>query len=158
MRATIIPAQITTVEDKIAGSLNFTQIVLLMVPVLWGTLIFAVLTPAMKISISKIGLVLIVTTVCLVLSIRVKDKIVADWLRILLRYTLRPKYSLSDKNDLTERSIDLPVLSSAKATHKTPVKAQKKPSSEPTVSDLIRLEQVLNSKVLAVSYRLVKKV
>jgi len=29
MRTTIIPAQITTVEDKIAGSLNMTQILIL---------------------------------------------------------------------------------------------------------------------------------
>ena len=42
MRTTVIPAQITTVEDKIAGSLNLTQILILMIPVFWATIVYAV--------------------------------------------------------------------------------------------------------------------
>jgi len=60
MRTTIIPAQITTIEDKIAGSLNFSQILLLMAPVLWGTLVYTLFSPVMKIAPYKIGLVLFV--------------------------------------------------------------------------------------------------
>jgi hypothetical protein len=37
MRTRVIPAQITTVEDRIAGNLNLTQILLLMIPVILGT-------------------------------------------------------------------------------------------------------------------------
>lgn len=156
MRTTIIPAQITTVEDKIAGSLNFVQILLLMTPVLWGTLVYAVFSPTMKIAPYKISLVLIVTLLSLVLALRVKDKIVAEWIGILLRYKLRPKFYFFNKNDLTERSIDLPfepALSHKKAT----VKAGKKQLKELSIKELIKFEQAMESKNLAVSFRYGKK-
>ena len=35
MRTTIVPAQMTTVEDRIAGNLNFTQIFLLVTALLY---------------------------------------------------------------------------------------------------------------------------
>lgn len=42
MRSTVIPAQVTTVEDTIAGNLTITQIMLLIAPVLLSTAIYAV--------------------------------------------------------------------------------------------------------------------
>ena len=156
MRTTIIPAQITTVEDKIAGSLNFAQILLLMTPILWGTLVYAVFIPGMKLAPYKISLVLIVTTLSLVLALRVKEKIVAEWIRVLLRYKLRPKFYIFNKNDLTERNIDLPfepVLNHKKAV----VKGGKKQLKELSIKELIKFEQAMASKTLAVSFRYGKK-
>lgn len=157
MRTTIIPAQITTVEDKIAGTLNFAQILLLMTPVLWGTLVYAVFAPAMKFASYKIGLVIVVTAISLILAIRVKDKIVAEWLGVLLRYKLRPKYYVANKNDLSERVVDLPLIESVKISKKLSVKASIKNYKTPSIGDLIRLEQALNSKSLAVSFRYGRK-
>ncbi len=156
MRTTIIPAQITTVEDKIAGSLNFAQILLLMTPILWGTLVYSVFIPAMKLVPYKISIVLIVSVLSLVLALRVKDKIVAEWIGILLRYKLRPRFYIFNKNDLTERSIDLPfepLQNHKKAT----VKAGKKQLKELTIKELIKFEQAMESKNLAVSFRYGKK-
>lgn len=152
MRTTIIPAQITTVEDKIAGSLNFTQILLLMAPVLWGTLIYAVFSPMMKIAAYKIWLVLVVAAICLTLALRVKEKIVAEWIAVLLRYKLRPKYYLFNKNDLTERIVDLPYIEPVMRLKKTLVKNTKK-HHELSIKELIKLEQALSSRRLAVSFR-----
>src|SRR5258706_11439844 len=115
MRTTIIPAQITTIEDKIAGSLNFTQILLLMTPVLWGALVYTLFALVMKLAPYKIGLVLFVTMISLILAMRVKEKIVAEWLGILVSYRLRPKYYLFTKNDITERIVDLPFIEIAKS-------------------------------------------
>lgn len=152
MRTTIIPAQITTIEDKIAGSLNFTQILLLMAPVLWGTLVYLLFSPIMKLAPYKIGLVLFVTLICLVLAMRVKEKIVAEWLGILLSYRLRPKYYLFTKNDATERIVDLPFIETTKAHKKASLQSFKK-QSELSIKELIKLEQAMNSKQLAVSFR-----
>ncbi len=152
MRTTIIPAQITTVEDKIAGSLNFTQILLLMAPVLWGTLVYAIFVPMMKIAAYKIWLVLIVTMICLTLALRVKEKIVAEWIAVLLRYKLRPKYYLFNKNDLTERVVDLPFIEPAIRLKKTVAKHANK-HHELSIKELIKLEQALSSRRLAVSFR-----
>lgn len=153
MRTTIIPAQITTVEDKIAGSLNLTQIILLMAPVLWGTLVYIVFAPAMKIAPYKIGLVFSVTLIFLLLALRIKEKIVVDWIGVLLRYKTRPKYYLFTKNDLTERVVDLPFIESVQSTKKVVVKNQRKRQSELSIEDLIKLEQAMGSKRLAVSFR-----
>lgn len=156
MRTTIIPAQITTVEDKIAGSLNFAQILLLMTPVLWGTLVYAVFSPSMKLAPYKISLTLIVTLISLALALRIKDKIVAEWIGVLLRYKLRPKFYLFNKNDLMERTIDLPI--EPISHHKQiAAKSPKKQMRELSVKELIKLEQALNSKNLAVSFRYGRK-
>lgn len=156
MRTTIIPAQITTVEDKIAGSLNFTQILLFMIPVLWGTLVYAVFSPVMKLSPYKISLVLVVTAISLVLALRIKEKIVAEWIGIILRYKLRPKFYIFNKNDVSQRSIDLPVEPTVH--HKKVLeKSNTKNIKELSIKELIKFEQAMASKNLAVSFRYGRK-
>jgi hypothetical protein len=156
MRTTIIPAQITTVEDKIAGSLNFAQILLLMLPVLWGTLVYAIFIPTMKLAPYKVSLVLLVSAISLVLAVRIKDKIIAEWIGILLRYKLRPKFYIFNKNDITERLVDLPFESAA--NHKKAVaKTTKRLTKELSIKELIKFEQAMASKNLAVSFRYGRK-
>lgn len=152
MRTTIIPAQITTVEDKIAGSLNFTQILLLMAPVLWGTLVYVLFAPMMKIAAYKIWVVLVVAVICLTLALRVKEKIVAEWIAVLLKYKLRPKYYLFNKNDLTERTVDLPFVEPTISLKKALAKNTKR-HHELSIKELVRLEQAMSSRRLAVSFR-----
>ena len=105
MRTTIIPAQITTVEDKIAGSLNMTQILLMITPILVDTLIYVAFFPQSKINIFKIILMLIITTTFFLLALRIKGKIVLMWLIVLFNYQLRPKYYLFNKNSLYQRDM-----------------------------------------------------
>lgn len=99
MRTTIIPAQITTVEDTIAGNLTLTQILLLLAPVLVATGIYAVLPEKMSFSVYKIVLTIFISFVFTILAIRVKGKIVLSWLGILLTYFSRPKFYFFDKNN-----------------------------------------------------------
>jgi len=146
MRTTIIPAQITTVEDKIAGSLNMTQILILMFPVLWTALVYLLFYPAMKLTLYKLLLILLVTVVCVILILRIKDKIIAEWLGVLLKYRLRPKYYLFNKNDLTNRTVDVPDFPlefiTAKKTVKEFVKAK---ATDVKLADLIKLENFISS-------------
>jgi len=155
MRTTIIPAQITTVEDKIAGSLNMTQILILMFPVLWTALIYILFAPAMKLVPYKLGLIGVVIVVCLILVIRIKDKIVAEWLGVVLRYQFRPKYWLYNKNDTTNRIIDIPDIPDiAISKRKITKKASSDQKTEINISDLVRLEQLIDSGKVAVRYQM----
>ena len=155
MRTTIIPAQITTVEDKIAGSLNMTQILILMFPVLWTALIYILFAPAMKLVPYKLGLIGVVIMACLILVIRIKDKIVAEWLGVVLRYQFRPKYWLYNKNDTANRIIDIPDIPDiAISKRKTTKKASSDQKTEINISDLVRLEQLIDSGKVAVRYQM----
>lgn len=155
MRTTIIPAQITTVEDKIAGSLNMTQILILMFPVLWTALIYILFAPAMKLAPYKLGLIGIAIVICLILVIRIKDKIVAEWLGVVLRYQFRPRYWLYNKNDATNRIIDIPDIPDIVVNkRKTTKKASSDQKTEINISDLVRLEQLIDSGKVAVRYQI----
>ncbi len=152
MRTTIIPAQITTVEDKIAGSLNMTQILLLMAPIVWTALVYTLFFPTMKLVPYKLVLIVSVTALCLVLALRIKDKIVAAWLGILLSYRMRPKYWLFNKNDLTNRTLDIPELPAEHVTikkHATSIHAK---ASNIALSDLMKLEYLIGSGKVAIRY------
>lgn len=108
MKTTIVPAQVTTVEDKIAGNLGFTQLLLLVTPVFLGAAVFVVLPPLFKVTVFKTALVAILAVVCILLSIRIKGVIVLNWMLILLRYNNRPRHYIYNKNDSYLR--DMPAI------------------------------------------------
>ena len=160
MRTTVIPAQITTVEDKIAGNLNLTQIVILMVPVFWTAVVYAIFLPVMRLSLYKLPVILVVLVVCLILSLRIKGKVVVEWLAVLLRYHFRPKYFLFDKNDPYLRTLDLPVFEK-KPMHIPRYKVVKKEIKN-TVSifnlgDTIKFDNLLGNPGYSVRYKSGKK-
>ena len=158
MRTTIIPAQITTVEDKIAGSLNMTQILIMMFPVLWTALVYILLFPSMKLTSFKLVLIIFATATSSILALRIKDKIVAEWLGVLFKYRLRPKYYLFNKNDLTNRTIDIPELPIEQITVKKSVKKiSKSQNMNLDILDQVRLEHLINSGKVALHYQLSKK-
>lgn len=98
MKMTVVPAQVTTVEDRIIGNLGFSQILLLIVPVFASAGIFALLPPFIGSAIYKYVIMGIVAMIFCILAIRIKGKILAFWLVTILRYNLRPKYYLFNKN------------------------------------------------------------
>jgi len=155
MRTTIIPAQITTVEDKVAGSLNMTQVLILMTPILWTAIVYILLIPSMKLTSLKLMLIIISTTISGILALRIKDKIVAEWLGVLLKYRLRPKYWLYNKNDITNRTIDIPDIPDiALVARKSSKKNVNKHKTEINISDLVRLQELIDSGKVAVRYQM----
>ncbi|MBI2600937.1 PrgI family protein [Candidatus Daviesbacteria bacterium] len=156
MRTTVIPAQITTVEDKIAGNLNLTQILILMVPIFWSAIVYVLVLPSMKLTWYKLPLVLIVLFVCLILSMRIKGKVVLSWLMVILRFNLRPKYFLFNKNDSFLRTMDLPVFEKKqlKLFTKSPVKKEvKRINPNFAVTDLIQLEKLITDPKYTLSFK-----
>ncbi|HEY1835216.1 MAG TPA: hypothetical protein VGG13_00120 [Candidatus Saccharimonadales bacterium] len=99
MKSTIVPAQITTVEDKIAGSLTLSQLLLLAAPVFGGAILYILFPPNLRFTPYKIGVSGILLLAFSLMAIRVKGKILLLWAIILARYNLRPRYHIYDKNE-----------------------------------------------------------
>lgn len=103
MRTTIVPAQVTTVEDRVAGNLGVSQLILFAIPVFGGSLLYAGLPPVMGIATYKFVIIISMIIICSIMAIRIKGKLVLFWLIIILKYNLRPKYYLFNKNTLINR-------------------------------------------------------
>ena len=103
MKSTVVPAQITTVEDKIAGSLNFIQIILLVFSLIIGTAFYGLIPPKLHLSSLKIVLMIGEFAIFGLLALRYKGRILADWLVIYLRYKARPRIYIFTKNDPLSR-------------------------------------------------------
>ncbi len=158
MKIQRIPAQITTVEDKIAGNLNLTQITLLILPIFIFVLVYAVLIPSMHFAWYKVPLFLITGSLFPLLAIRFKEKLILQWLVILFRYNMRPAYYVFNKNDLYQRTIDLPPVEKKIKKHKTHVPVKKQTIS-PSLSfdDLVRIERLLANPGYSLSIKSQKK-
>lgn len=104
MKSTIIPAQVTTVEDRIAGPLVMSQLMLLAAPIFAGSLLYVILPPAAHRSAYKLVLITLLAFICGLLAIRIKGKIILLWLIILLSYNLRPRYYVFNKNTVAARN------------------------------------------------------
>lgn len=141
MKTTVVPAQVTTVEDKIAGNLSVTQMFLLTAPVFLGGGLFAFFPPLMTLTPLKLTFVSLLTLICLVLAIRIKGKILMVWAITITRYNLRPRYYVFNKNDIhlrlnvprfktPNKSVLKPVPSTSKSKRFIPI---------PT-AEIVRLE------------------
>jgi len=91
VKQTIVPAQVTTVEDKIVGSVSFKQLLLFVTPVFMGVLTYAFIPPFMSFGLIKIFLWSLLSIVCFTLAIRVKQQLIIDWLVIIGRFRRRPR-------------------------------------------------------------------
>lgn len=136
MRTTIVPAQITTVEDRIMGSLGFSQLLLLVLPLFVGFGLFMILPPFHSASLYKYVIIGVLIILSSVLAIRVRGKIILSWLVTIMRYNLRPGIYVFDKNTSAYR-IDyekIPIRKTKQATNK--IKALPKSALNQT-SDLL---------------------
>lgn len=149
MRTTIIPAQITTVEDKIAGNLNFTQLILLVIPLIINCLVYTLLPEKMHLNQYKIVLMLTSFFIFAILAFRIKGKVLVNWLILIVQYNLRPKYYIFNKNDLSERKIEI-TLGEKEVNAKTKVTITRESSA---FSDLANLEKLLTKKTESIKFK-----
>jgi hypothetical protein len=155
MRTSIIPAQITTVEDKIAGNLNMTQIGILMVPIFLGTAIYCFFPPFMHFAIYKVIVVAFIVIVALLLALRIKGKVVANWLGVLFTYNQRARYYIFNKNDLYQRELYLPTVK--KASQKAVLQKEARATTEIVSKDLAKLKKYIKNPKYALSLKPNKK-
>lgn len=124
MKVAVVPAQVTTVEDRIIGSLGFSQILLLMIPVFMSAGIFLIAPPFMDGAVYKYIIMGVVAAIFCILAIRIRGKVVAFWLVTILRYNLRPRYYLFNKNAVALRE-DYPAKKRQQDTAKTSIAEEK---------------------------------
>ncbi len=158
MRTTVIPAQVTTLEDKIVGNLSFLQICFLMFPVLWSMVVFMLFPPTMSMTLYKLPIILVVSVISLLMAVRIKEKILFDWLLIILKFNLRPTYYVFTKNDTYLRTLDLPLKEEAvAAAHQ--IQEAPQPVAIPTASirELVQLDSVMRKRKHPVSFKPDKK-
>lgn len=99
MRTTIVPSQVTTVEDRVAGNLTIAQLLILMAGFGLMTLVYLLVTPKYHVSTAKLATIIALALTFGPLAIRVFDKIVAEWLVLLVRYALRPRRYVFTKSN-----------------------------------------------------------
>jgi hypothetical protein len=156
MKTTIVPAQITTVEDRIAGSLGLNQLLLLSVPVFGGSALYIALPPTMHASLYKFVVIAVMAAVCGILSIRIKGKILLLWIVVIGRYNLRPRYYLFNKNNLVNREQSEPVkVEDETETEVKPVKCRR--LSPLSFSDTARLQSILENPASNLTFTSSKK-
>lgn len=157
MRTTTVPAQVTTVEDKIAGELNITQLILLVTPVFVGAGVFVVLPPFFNYAIYKIVLIVCIAVLFAMLAIRIKEKIILQWLFILIRYTGRPRYYLFNKNDTYMRDIPQPETPQATAKQAEPKKMESVVKPHLSIAELAQIERLLTNPHANLHFKTNKK-
>ena len=157
MRSQVIPAQITTVEDKIAGDFSLTQIMLLLLPVLLTSAIYAFMPPSMMLVVYKLVLASVLAIFCISLAIRVKGRLVASWLLVFARYTLRPKFYTYNKNTALYREVIEPEVLTNVVKETVRQKKQAGHVSAPNIRDILQLNHILDTTDFNFIYKAGKK-
>jgi hypothetical protein len=99
MKHVNVPAQITTVEDKIAGNLTVNQILLLASPIFLDFAFYAVLPRGMHLNLYKLCAMAVVTGIFCLSAVRIRGKILLIWAITLTKYNLGPRYFVFNKNE-----------------------------------------------------------
>ena len=141
MRISIVPAQITTIEDKIAGNISVQQAALLGIPILLGFIIAVVFPPSGQFVAYKIAIVFGLFIICGSLAIRIKDRIIAQWLKLFAVYYARPLYYIYDKNSTYLRLDKAEEIVPDEVSEAQPVKQPPVITTNISSKEFVRLEQ-----------------
>lgn len=94
MKTTIVPAQVTTVEDTIVGNLTLIQLILMSAPVFSSGAVYVILPPFLKLTLYKFILSVVIALPPIVLSLRFQGQIAFRLIRLALAYLIRPRIYL----------------------------------------------------------------
>jgi len=104
MKIAIVPAQVTTVEDKVAGNLNLSQLILLVAPVFGSGVLYTVMPPSFGMVFYKVVIISLLFIIIVPLAINIRGRLLINWLIILARYNVRPRYYVFNKNSFYLRN------------------------------------------------------
>ncbi len=157
MKTTVVPAQITTVEDRIAGNFTIVQVILLVISLIIGAAIYSVLTPKLHFNTVKSVLMVLQFGLFAVLAFRIKGKIVADWLIILARYQVRPRRYIFTKNDPIYRDVVVKRVESEIVSEKEPIDQNAEPDKPLPLLEQIKIDRLFQNSSMSVSFKLHRK-
>ncbi len=160
MKVTVVPAQVTTVEDRIIGNLSMLQVMLLLGPVFGGALLFGLLPPFMEGAGYKYLLLSVLGLVFGVLSIRIKGQVLVVKLITLIKFYSRPGVYIYDKNstylkDMSHLTQPEEVPLDIGLDSRSSLKATSLPNLD--VSDKVRAYEYIESNESEVSFKTDKK-
>jgi len=157
VKTTVVPAQVTTVEDKVAGSLSLQQLIMLTSPIFLGSVVYVLFPPFFKAEPYKIVIITVVFAVFATLAIRIKGRLLIQWIGILLRYNQRPRFHIYNKNDsyLRIKHDETPIVKPTKR----PLEKVTSPiiTTAVPISDKARLEQIVTDPRAKLTFRTNKK-
>ena len=156
MKSTVVPAQITTVEDRIAGNLTFSQLILMITPVFISGIVFTFIPPFMTLRGIKLVVCICIAVVCLTLAIRVKGRIILLWIGILGKYNYRPRYYIFNKNDMHLRKSQHQEIKK-KPIQKTITQKKSLPHLRIPVTERIWAERVVSDPRAQLEFRTNRK-
>lgn len=157
MRRTIVPAQVTTLEDKIAGRLGLSQMLLLVSPIFAGSAIFVILPPFFNYATYKVVLIVCVASFCGTLAIRIRGKILLFWAIILLRYNLRPRFYVFDKNSPATRDISAKTAVPKEDEDALPAQKAHTPLPQLSIAEIVKVERLITDPNANVHFKTTKK-
>ena len=157
MKQTVVPAQVTTVEDRIVGNLGISQVFLLTLPIIGAGAIFSALPPVMNLAVYKLLLVVALATVCGTLAIRIKGKLLLFWLIIRLRYNLRPIYYVFNKNTTAHRELYEDIKPEEANTYEQETETLHRMPSNLTTAETIRVFEAMDNPAANLSFETNKK-
>lgn len=156
MKTAIVPAQVTTIEDRIAGNFTIAQFLIFMLALGVSTLLYLAMAPKYHFNPSKTVAIVTALVLLLPLAIRIHGKIVADWLIILSRFMSRPHRYIFTKNDPTTRSVPI-VDSKAKTVAPKVIVTTKTATETLSVPDRAKVKELLSNPGLAVRFVMAEK-
>lgn len=145
MKTTVVPAQITSVEDRIAGNLSFKQLILLIAPVFLSVVLFVFLPPFTKYELYKVIVSVVIALICMTLAIRVRSRLVVEWIGMLSKYNLRPLYYVYNKNSVAGRHIPPPEKKEPKKVEAKEPKAIPLPQLAFNTGEVMSFENILSN-------------
>lgn len=157
MRVAVVPAQVTTVEDRIAGNIGLTQLLLLSTPVFGGSTLFLVLPPFFHNATYKLILIIMLFLLCGLLAIRIKGKLLLFWLLILLRYNLRPRYYVYDRRSLHGREMHQDSLAIEPEHQVAQVMVAQPRTLSLSPTELIALQNLIEDPTANLTFETTKK-
>lgn len=154
MKTAIVPAQVTTVEDRIAGNFTFAQLLIVMFAGGLATMVYLLVAPKYHFNPLKLIAILTIVSSIAPLAIRFRGKIVAEWLVILARFWQRPQRYIFTKNDREE---ELTVTAEVIPTETKPAVSVEASTDSVTVEDHTKLRELLNNPDFAVRFVVAEK-
>lgn len=156
MKTAVVPAQVTTVEDRIAGNLGLNQLLLLITPVFVGSVAYVVLPPFFRGEVYKYILMVIMALCAGILSIRIKGVIVLLWLVKLVRYYSRPRLYVYDKRSLSGRDVAVALPQTSTSEVEVSIKHRHDIASKLTLAETITAQELLQNPLANPSFEIRK--
>ncbi|MEO5949877.1 MAG: PrgI family protein [Candidatus Saccharimonadales bacterium] len=157
MKIAIVPAQVTSIEDKVAGNLSLTQLILIALPIFISGVIYAALPPTFAIGVYKVIVMLIIIVSFGVLAIRVRGTLILDWAQLLARYNMRPRYYVFNKNDKTLRPILIKRNQEKNLDKPKEINIPSPPLHISTTAERIGFEQLIHGGTKKIVYKRSRK-